>query len=99
MFIFFIQKKLDKYYIGYTENINDRIAKHNRSRQGFTSVGKPWDLVYIEQFDSKQAAMKREKQLKSWKNKVRIESLIGKSGAEKTEIDDFIFFRASTKIK
>jgi putative endonuclease len=83
MFFVYIlfSEKLNKYYIGYTRDIDDRLAKHNRSMRGFTSLGKPWKLVYIEQLDTKQAAMTREQQLKNWKNSVRIESLIKKSGS------------------
>ena len=74
--------KLDKFYIGYTADIQDRLSKHNRSKKGFTSNGKPWELVYSEEFDTKKEALLREAQLKAWKNKDRIISLIkNKKGA------------------
>jgi len=69
-------EKLDNYYIGSTGNLQDRLNKHNRSKKGFTSTGKPWALVYSEVFDSKAEAMAREMQLKNWKNRERFESLI-----------------------
>ncbi len=74
-------QKIDKYYIGYTADIDGRIAKHNRVSKGFTNFGKPWILVYTETYASKQEAMAREKQLKSWKNKERLKSLI-KAGSD-----------------
>ncbi|MBN2480299.1 MAG: GIY-YIG nuclease family protein [Bacteroidales bacterium] len=54
---------------------------HNRSRKSFTASGKPWKLVYKEYYSTKKEALIREIQLKSWKNRVRIESLISKQVA------------------
>ncbi len=69
-------EKLDKYYIGSSYDPRDRLKKHNRSHKGFTSTGKPWLLQYIETYNSKTEALIREKQLKAWKNRERIASLI-----------------------
>ena len=69
---------LDKFYIGFTGNLPDRITKHNNISKGFTSKGKPWILRYAESFTDKHDAMRREKQLKAWKNRQRIEQLIDK---------------------
>ncbi len=81
-FVYIIySSKLNKYYIGFTADINDRLAKHNRKSKGFSSPGRPWQLIYYESFDTKHEAMTREKQLKSWKNRDRIEALF-KIGSE-----------------
>ena len=74
-------EKLDKYYIGFSSDVTDRVIKHNRSNKGFTSTGKPWIMVFSEVFSEKKVAMQREKQLKSWKNRTRLETLI-KSGSQ-----------------
>ena len=73
--------KLNKYYIGFTADINDRLAKHNSKSKGFSNLGKPWQLVYSEKFDTKKEAMSREKQLKNWKNRERLQALF-KAGSE-----------------
>ena len=70
-----------KYYIGYTSNPDDRLVKHNSKHKGFTHGVKDWEIVYTEQFQTKQEAMKREKQIKSWKNRQLIEALIRDSSA------------------
>ena len=76
-------EKLDKFYIGYSSDVNERLLKHNRKSKGYTSKGKPWKLVYIESYPTKELAMKREKQLKSWKNSERLKELIKKdAGSE-----------------
>ena len=74
-------QKIDKYYIGFSSNVQDRLLKHNRNSKGFSNAGKPWVLVYEEPFDNKKNAMSRESQLKKWKNRERLETLI-KSGSE-----------------
>ena len=80
MFIVYIlySTKLDKYYIGFSSDIKDRLVKHNRKSKGFSSLGRPWIIVYTESFNNKKDAMSREKQLKSWKNRERLETLIRK---------------------
>jgi putative endonuclease len=72
--------KLDKYYIGSTSDLAGRLRRHNSSGSGFTSTGKPWELVYQEEYPDKSQALKREKQLKSWKSRERLQSLISGSG-------------------
>jgi len=69
-------ERIDKYYIGFSSNVQERLCKHNRNSKGFSSSGRPWIMVYSEVFDNKKDAMAREKQLKNWKNRERLESLI-----------------------
>jgi putative endonuclease len=72
---------LDKYYIGFTTDVNGRLRRHNCHSKGFTSSGRPWILVYSETFTERKEAESREKQLKKWKNRARLEALI-KKGSE-----------------
>jgi putative endonuclease len=72
----------DKYYIGCTgDNIEERIRKHLSNHKGFTSHFKDWELVYSEIFENKSDAYSREKEIKSWKSKLRISRLIS-AGSE-----------------
>ena len=66
----------DKYYVGYTANLKDRIIRHNQKSKGFTGSTNDWILVYQENFDSQSEATQREKQIKSWKSKSKIQALI-----------------------
>ena len=68
--------KLDRYYIGSTKDLQGRLRRHNSSGEGYTSTGKPWGLVYAENFTSKSGATDRELQLKSWKSSVKLRELI-----------------------
>jgi len=81
-FVYIIySQRIDKFYIGFSSNVQERLIKHNRNSKSFSSSGKPWILMYSEEFHSKKDAIIREKQLKKWKSRVRIESLI-KAGSE-----------------
>lgn len=70
-------QRIDKYYVGYTsQNIGERIRKHNSNHKGFTGKANDWILVYQELFEYKTQALGREKQIKSWKSRVKIKELI-----------------------
>ncbi len=69
-------KALDRYYVGSTTNINERLRRHNSNHKGFTGKSSDWEIVHQEIFDEKREALKREKQIKSWKSRKAIEELI-----------------------
>lgn len=69
-------EKLNKYYVGYTANIQDRLYKHNNKHLGFSNAAKDWILKYSEKYQTKSDAMKREKEIKKWKSRIKIEKLI-----------------------
>lgn len=67
-----------KIYIGQTGNLERRVAEHNRKRGNhFTSkvLGK-WELLYNEECGSRTDAIRRERQLKSFKGREFIKKLI-----------------------
>ncbi|MCK5028436.1 MAG: GIY-YIG nuclease family protein [Bacteroidales bacterium] len=78
MFFVYIlySNKRDRYYIGYTSEIENRVAKHNVGSTTSTKSGIPWVLVYKEEFESKTDAIKREKEIKRMKSRKYIERLI-----------------------
>jgi putative endonuclease len=67
---------LNKYYIGSTEDLNERLDRHLSKHKGFTSRAKDWDLKYKEEFDLRSKALDREKQIKRWKSRKMIEKLL-----------------------
>jgi len=69
-FTYILQSEIDgSCYIGSTSNIERRLEKHNFGHSPYTSKKKPWKVIYYEEFDSKNEAIKREKFLKKQKNK------------------------------
>ena len=67
---------LNKYYIGSTTNIEERLVKHNHNHKGFTGNKSDWKIVYFEEYMIKTDALKRELQIKKWKSRIMIEKLI-----------------------
>ena len=78
-FIVYILYDIDRYYIGYTsDEIEERLRRHLSDHFGFTTRSKEWKVVYKENFNNKADAVKREKEIKNWKSKKRIELLLEK---------------------
>jgi putative endonuclease len=73
-------QSLDKYYIGHTNNPDERLARHNRGGDKFTSKDQPWCLVFTEEHLTKELAYKRERQIKKWKSRKMIEKIISSAG-------------------
>ena len=80
-FYILFSEKLDKFYIGYSENLAERLKKHNSKHKGFTGRSNDWNIVYTEEFDTKKKTYSRERQVKAWKSRELIEKLI-KKGSE-----------------
>lgn len=66
----------NKYYIGSTSDIKNRLLKHNQGGNVSTKNGKPWQLKYSATFEKKEKALIREKEIKNEKSKKYIEWLI-----------------------
>ena len=69
---------LNKYYVGSTEDVYSRLEKHLQNHKGFTGKAKDWILKYTETYNSKSESIKREFQIKKWKSRKMIESLVAK---------------------
>jgi putative endonuclease len=52
------------FYKGYTTDYIKRLEQHNKGESRYTSLHRPWKLVYVEICINKTSALKREKQLK-----------------------------------
>jgi len=57
----------NKFYIGSSEDLVNRLQYHNSGKVKSTKAYKPWKIIYTENFDNKSEALKREKQIKSYK--------------------------------
>ena len=66
--VYILQNDLtNKYYIGFTNNFERRESEHNRGQTKSTKRKGKWRLVYKEEFKTRIEAIKREKQIKSYK--------------------------------
>ena len=67
-YVYILQSKKDgKYYIGYTSNLESRLAYHNSGQQRSTKHRIPFEMVYFEKYETRREALKREKEIKSYK--------------------------------
>ncbi len=54
-----------RYYVGFTENLEQRIASHNNGCNPSTVAARPWKLRGYVAFDHKAAAVESERHLKT----------------------------------
>ncbi|MBI4467106.1 MAG: GIY-YIG nuclease family protein [Acidobacteria bacterium] len=84
-FVYVLQSDRDaRFYIGSTENLERRLAEHNRGKTRSLRHRHPLRLVYAERFDTSEEARKREKQLKSFKGGDAFQELL-RRGARAVE--------------
>ena len=57
-------KKKNVTYVGYTNNIKNRLLLHNSSKGAKFTKGKKWQLIYSKAYKTKSIAMKEEYKLK-----------------------------------
>ena len=75
VYIIFSELK-NRFYIGYSSDLEERIIRHNQKSKGFTGNTNDWKIMYTESFPTKEEAHKRELQIKSWKSRIKIQELI-----------------------
>ena len=62
-----ISKRNNKYisYVGYTNNLENRLKLHNTSKGAKFTKGRKWSLIYKKCYKTKSLAMKNEYLLKN----------------------------------
>ena len=70
-------EKFNKNYTGFTSNLIERFKSHNfLETKGHTLKFRPWIVIYVEFFDSKSEAMRKEKYLKTGVGREFIKNII-----------------------
>jgi len=73
MFVVYIlySEKYNQIYVGYSSDLIDRFHSHNTlATKGHTIKYRPWEVAYVEFFETKYEALKREKYIKSSRGRV-----------------------------
>ena len=68
-FIYILRTSSNTLYIGQTNNLENRLQQHRDKTSKsakYIRYFKAFELVFSEEFHSRQEAMKREWQLKQW---------------------------------
>ena len=59
-----ISKNKKKTYVGYTNNLKNRLLKHNSNKGAKSTKGYKWRIIFKKRFLSKNKAMSYEYKLK-----------------------------------
>ena len=51
-------------YVGYTNNLSNRLKKHNSSSGAKFTKGRKWKIIYSKKYSSKSKALREEYKLK-----------------------------------
>ena len=69
-FIYILECVDGSFYTGSSPDPEERLKKHQAGTGGrYTRSHKPLGLIYMESFETKSEALKRESQIKSWRRK------------------------------
>lgn len=79
-YTYILKIKDQSYYIGSTQHVDSRLRRHQNGGSVYTKSRRPVQLVYQEEFNSRSEAVRRERQLKSWKSRVDIDKLVSGYG-------------------
>jgi len=70
-----------RFYIGQTNNLGQRISKHNNREVRSTKAYVPWELVWHMSFETRSESMCRERKLKNLKSQKRLIQFMKKQGS------------------
>lgn len=72
-YVYILTNRSKRLYVGVTNNIYRRIWEHKHPTEPcFTSIYRLDTLVYLEETESIEDAIAREKQIKSWRREKKI---------------------------
>ena len=79
MFFTYVLRSLAsrRFYTGHTDDIDDRIVRHNQGRVPATRKKGPWQLVFKKEFETRSEAVRFELYLKSLKGNATFRRIVG----------------------
>jgi putative endonuclease len=90
-YVYIMSSKARVLYVGMTNNLPRRMYEHkNKMNIGFTAKYNVNQLAYFEEVENRITAIKREKQLKGWLRKRKIELIENKNPNWDDLIDAFL---------
>ncbi|KKQ87970.1 MAG: hypothetical protein UT09_C0006G0004 [Parcubacteria group bacterium GW2011_GWF2_38_8] len=78
------------FYLGITFNIQKRLKEHVSKESFFTKKFSEIKLVYYEEYQNKNEAAKRERQLKGWSRAKKQMLIDGKVGINYIELGEVL---------
>ncbi|MCA6377011.1 MAG: GIY-YIG nuclease family protein [Cytophagales bacterium] len=71
MYYVYVLRSVDfgRFYVGLSDNVERRLNEHNKGKTSSTRFYAPWELVFVENFETRVQAREREKYLKGGSGK------------------------------
>jgi putative endonuclease len=69
--------KTNRYYIGVTKDLINRLERHNSGSVRSTKAYRKWKVIYTEEYSNKKDAWRRELEVKKYKSGLKFNKLIG----------------------
>ena len=89
-YVYILSSSMRRLYVGVTNNLVRRIYEHkNKLVEGFTSQYNIDRLVYYESTNDIHAALTRERQIKGWLRKKKIELILSLNPTWRDLSDDW----------
>jgi len=63
-------------YVGYSQNVSERLLEHNKGFVSATKYKRPYEIVFQQSFKSESEARRIELKLKNWKRRDFLEKII-----------------------
>ena len=75
-YVYILRCNDGSYYVGHTDDLETRLALHaDGSLRGYTLQRRPVQLVFAREFETREDALARERQIKGW-SRAKKEALI-----------------------
>jgi len=69
-YVYILRCNDNSYYVGHSDNVEKRVAEHSLgSHPGYTQTRLPVELVYLQEFATRDEAFNAEHQIKKWNRK------------------------------
>jgi putative endonuclease len=79
-YVYILQCCDGSYYTGYTNNLKERTRQHlNGTGARYTKSHKPDRIAYVEHFENRSQAMRRELEIKKFNHQKKLELIISQT--------------------
>ena len=79
-YVYILQCCDGSYYTGYTNNLQERTRQHlNGTGAKYTRTHKPDRVAYVEHFETRGQAMRREREINKFSHQKKLELIISQT--------------------
>ena len=66
----------ERRYVGSTQDVQDRLRRHNAAHCQATRSGVPWRVIHVEGFPTRSAAVERERYYKTGRGREELDRIL-----------------------